>query len=82
MRRLLPVLALLFAALAVAAAVPRDFETPAKKLERLFGTPRVPDGTKIAWDRNVLLGWRPANVADAALNRISQPETPGSKTSR
>ncbi len=64
MRRLLPVLALLFAALAVAAAVPRDFETPAKKLERLFGTPRVPDGTKIELDRNVLQVTTPQMTAE------------------
>ncbi len=55
MRRLFPVAVLLvLAALAPAAPVPKDFETPAKKLERRFGTPDQPDGTKVELDGNRL----------------------------
>jgi len=46
-RRLLPVLVPLFAALAVAAPVLKDFETKEKKLVRLFGTPVAPNGTAV-----------------------------------
>jgi len=54
MRRLLPVLVLMFAALAVAAPVPKDFESKEKKLARLFGAPVAPNGTKIELERNTL----------------------------
>jgi hypothetical protein len=55
MRRLLPVAVLLLASvpLAVSAPVPKD-ERPEKKLERLFGTPIQPDGTRVRLDGNVL----------------------------
>ena len=48
MRRcVIPLAVLLAASVAVPAPVPKDFETPAKKLERLFGTPSQPVGTKV-----------------------------------
>ena len=55
MRRLIPFAALLLAAsVAVPAPVPKDFETPAKRLERLFGKPDQPDGTKVELDGRIL----------------------------
>jgi regulation of enolase protein 1 (concanavalin A-like superfamily) len=42
--------AVLLAALAPAAPVPKDLETREKKLERLFGTPSQPDGAKVELD--------------------------------
>lgn len=76
MRRLLPVLVPLFAALAVAAPVPKDFESKEKKLVRLFGTPHVPDGSKIELDRNVLKVTVPLMVGETdvyACPRTARP---------
>ena len=54
MRRIIPFAVFLVTSVAVSAPVPKDFETPAKKLERLFGTPDQPDGTKVELDGNRL----------------------------
>lgn len=57
--------AVLVAALAPAAPVPKDLETPEKKLERLFGKPVQPDGTKVELARDAL--------------KITVPELPSGK---
>lgn len=66
MRRfILPAALLPTVVVLTAAPVPKDLETPEKRLERLFGKPVAPDGTKVEIAREVL--------------KITVPELPAGK---